>query len=153
MGFKSFVQLFVPPIYYKVKRALKPRRLVNANPLPMHEKVGKRLIVVGNGPSLNKTMNLYADEICNTECMMVNYSASYPLYEVIRPSVYVLTDRGWYTDPRTSVSVNKLINSLKDKTTWNLTLVLPGYFNDWWALEELRKNKNITIWKIQRRKG
>lgn len=140
------MRLFIPPIFGEVKRKLHPRKLVNACPLPMREKQGKRIVIIGNGPSLNPTMDKYEYEVQHAECMMVNFSASTPMFERIKPCLYVFSDAGWHSKPELTDMVRRLVDSIVSKTQWPMTMVMPASFCNWWALEELRKNKNITIW-------
>lgn len=143
MSIKKNIRLFIPPLYYKLKERKRNRALKVNAPLPMRKRKGDRFIVVGNGPSLNKSLELYRDEICSTECLMVNFSASTPLYEQIKPSVYALSDEGWFNSEGISNSTIRLIECIRDKTTWPLTIVIPKKFSNWWALDELSKNSNI----------
>lgn len=146
MKAKEFIQLFVPPIYYKVKKRLLPKKKTEYHPLPKVKRDGKRLIIIGNGPSLNQTMELYEKEILGTETMMVNFSARTPLYEHIRPKYYLMMDPNWLVMEGVLYESNKkCVIDIIEKTSWPMYIIMPSSFRDWWAIEEFRKNKNLTI--------
>lgn len=139
------LSLFIPPVFYRWKKALLPKRLVVDNPLPKRERKCNRLVLIGNGPSLIKTMDQYSDQLAKSECIMVNWSASSPLYEQIEPSIYVLSDANFAHRTIDEKSVNNLIDNIAQKTTWPLTIVVPDTFGSWWAENILCANPNINI--------
>jgi len=143
---KDTIRLFIPPIYYKLRERKRNRSLAVSEPLPMRERKGDRLIIVGNGPSLNQSMEKYREEIQHSECLMVNFSAASPLYEEIKPAVYVLSDAAWFTLHTKTESIQNMVDCLIRKTAWPMTIVIPSQYSDWWAKEQLMTNPNITIW-------
>ena len=146
MKIREIIALFLPPIVYKLKKLLIPKQTDKPIPLPPRERKTDRMIVIGNGPSLNLTVDKYRDMLQNTECMMVNFSASTTLFEEIKPSVYVLLDPAWFSIPKhLSVSIRKLINDLKIKTKWPMTLVIPRSKVGCQTINEITSNPNITI--------
>ena len=145
MKIKEFIQLFVPPIYYKVKKRLFPNKEPKVHPLVMRKNKGERMIVIGNGPSLNKSMDLYSDVISASECIMVNYSAITPYFEQIKPAVYVVSDANLLPRVSDGSSVMKLIHTIALQTSWPMWMVLPSNFRNWWALDILHRNPFITI--------
>lgn len=88
------LSLFIPPIYYKVRNRLFTKKLPVAHPLPIHERKGDRMIVIGNGPSLKKTVELYLPELKENECVMVNFAAMTDLFLQLKPTTYLLVDPG-----------------------------------------------------------
>lgn len=147
MKTKEFVQLFVPPIYYKVKKRLFPRPEPERHPLPRLEEKGDRLIIIGNGPSLNKSIELYGDVIKQSECLMVNHSASTDLFEYLRPSFYLLVDPAWiYPENSTHTeAIYRTINAIVSKTIWPMTIVMPRTAINGYANNQFKKNKNINV--------
>lgn len=147
MKIKEFIQLFVPPIYYEVKKRLFPKKEQPQHPLPKVIHEGKRMVVIGNGPSLNKTVELYEKQLQEADCMMVNFSACTQLFELICPKFYVMTDPRWVTATGEKLeSMKKCVNTIVEKTIWPMTMILPDSFRGWWAIDKLQGNKNITIW-------
>lgn len=142
MKIKEFIQLFVPPLYYKLKKRLASPAHRVVPSLPKVERMHKRMVIIGNGPSLKMTMDLYESQLKESDCLMVNHSVRTPLYERIKPTFYVLTDPGWGNDTN---DVHECVNAIVSKTAWPIKLVLPYQLRSWWALEEFKNNKNITV--------
>lgn len=143
---KSFIQLFVPPIYYRVKHRLFPKKERPYHPLPKVAHTRQRMVVIGNGPSLNKTVELYEKQLHESDCMMVNFSANTPLFELIRPSYYIMQDPGWVNGKESiKDAIKNCVNAIVSKTQWPMTIVLPSSFKSWWAIDEIKKNPTITI--------
>lgn len=147
MSIKSFIQLFVPPIFYKVKKRIFPKKECLYHPLPKNEFSEEKLIIIGNGPSLNKTMERYRSIIQKTPCLMVNYSATTPMYEDIKPRYYVMSDKDWLNeeDGPDFTSIKRCVSAIVNKTQWPMILVLPACFRNWWAIKEFNKNTNISV--------
>ena len=145
-NFKQILQLFVPPIYYKVKRKLFPKKELPHHPLPKIEHRKQRMVIIGTGPSLNKTLELYEQQLLETDCMMVNFSANTPLFERIRPAYYTMMDPGWMQqNSAIEDSIRNCIDAIVTRTKWPMYVVLPVRFKNWWAIGEFRKNPNITV--------
>ncbi len=142
MGIKEFIQLFVPPVYYTVKKHLFPKKQPIYHPLPKIEHKRKRMIIIGNGPSLQKTVELYEQQLHDADCVMVNFSARTSLFEQIKPAYYVMTDPCWTKDKE---NFRACVNAIITKTTWPMTIVLSKELRSWRAIEEFKKNKNITV--------
>lgn len=143
---KQILQLFVPPIYYKVKKRLFPKKEHLHHPLTKIEHHKQRMVIIGTGPSLNKTIEIYEQQLLEADCMMVNFSASTPLFERLRPAYYIMMDPGWIMEglPEDK-SIHACIDAIVTKTQWPMTLVLPSSFQTWWAINEFRKNSKITL--------
>ena len=145
MKAKEFIKLFIPPIYYKIKYRLEKLMLKPAIPLPkiVHDK--QRMVVIGTGPSLNKTMELYGDRLGDYDCLMVNFSARTPLYEKIRPQYYMMADPGFLHNQNVRESVDKLVVDIRNKTTWPMTVVMSDRLKLWDGGARMSQNKNITV--------
>lgn len=155
MSVKEFIQLFIPPVFYKVKGILCHKQTPKVESLPMRERKGDKLIVIGNGPSLNKTMELYGDVVCRSECVMVNFSANTSLFEKIRPSIYMLVDPAWFNPQNHAIeSINACIESIVKKTAWSMTIVMPHRAKGSIVIEPFCTNPNIKVlfyedgWKL-----
>ena len=145
MKIKEFIRLFVPPVYYKVKKRLFPREEPKIYPLPKLQPQGDKLIIIGNGPSLNQSMKLYGDIICSTPCVMVNFSARAPLFDQIKPKYYVMADPGFLDDKYVLEAKRALIKAMCEKTNWAMSVILPDFLQTWEGCDELQKNSNITL--------
>ena len=146
MRFRQFIQLFIPPIYYKVKRRLFPKTEPERHPMPKIECNGDKIIIVGNGPSLNKTMELYDDIVQKAPCMMVNFAANTELYERIKPSIYLLVDPTWYNPTKKlQTIVESCIDAIVCKTVWPMTIVMPNRAKESHAVQRFKENANLRI--------
>lgn len=146
MRCKEFIELFVPPIYYKVKKRLFPKKQPKHYPLPKVEHEKNRMVVIGNGPSLNKTLELYLPQILESDIVMVNYSVRTPLFAQLKPSYYAIMDPSFAFDNPDDIDVIRgCVHDLVERTQWPMKLVLPRDFRTWWAVEEFKKNNNITV--------
>lgn len=142
---KHILRLFVPPIYYEAKHALFPQKKEERFPLLQIEHTCNRMIIIGNGPSLNKTVELYEQQLHEADCVMVNFSASTSLFERIRPKYYLLADPGFLHSEANREAMNALLNALKEKTAWPMTIILPDFLRAWKESAILQENENITM--------
>lgn len=146
MKIKEFIRLFVPPLYYKVKKRLFPKKQPVHHPLPIVEHRRERMVIIGNGPSLTKTIELYEKQLHEADCVMVNFSANTPLFELIKPAYYVMMDPGWMKmEDELKDSIHACVDAIVMKTQWSMRLVLPSHLRSWWAVNEFKKNSNITV--------
>lgn len=146
MQLKQFIQLFVPPIYYKVKKLIFPKKKQDLHSLPMRERKGSEMIIIGNGPSLNESFDKYKDIICSTECIAVNFFASTSMYTLVRPSVYVLNDFAFFNIPEhLKSSIDKLLTAIVDETDWDMDVVLPYTAKQTTLIDVFAKNPHLRI--------
>lgn len=145
MKVKQFIRLFVPPIYYKVKHAICDSKAPIIHSLPKIEHANEKLVIIGNGPSLNKTVELYGEQLKNSDCIMVNFSARTPFYEQIKPKYYIIADPGFITEDSVRQSINGLVSDLCCKTTWPMYLILPDSLKSWDGCAKLAESNNINL--------
>lgn len=147
MRAKTLIQLFVPPIYYKVKKRLFPKQQAEPRPLPKINVTDDRLVIIGNGPSLNKSIELYGDILQHTDCLMVNHSASTDLFAVIRPSFYLLVDSAWvYPDKCAHPdAIRTTIDDIVRKTTWQMYIFMPRMADGGYAVRRFEENTYIQV--------
>ena len=146
MRLKQFIQLFVPPVYYKVKKRLFPEQRLEWHPLPKIERKGDKMIVIGNGPSLNESFEKYREIICNSECIAVNFFASTDMFKIVRPAVYVLNDFVFFNpSDNLKSSVENLLNTIVNETNWNMTVVLPCTAKQTELVKLLAENSHLEI--------
>lgn len=87
---------------------------------------GRRLIVMGNGPSLRDTLANHMPALTDdpsTDTMAVNFAANTPEYSRVKPHHYILADPHFFKgngDP----NVERLWENIA-KTDWPMTLHLP----------------------------
>lgn len=87
-----------------------------------------RAFVLGNGPSLANERPFLLKEFRGQDFFCVNYFANSDLYTDLRPKYYILADPGfWKPDVSGKLleSRNLLINNIKSRTNWPLTIFVP----------------------------
>lgn len=84
----------------------------------------RRLVILGNGPSLATTISEYGDHIANeVDAMAVNFAANTPEFRRLRPEYYILADPHFFANPD-DANVARLLDNLRC-VDWKMTLFLP----------------------------
>ena len=108
----------------------------------------RRVIVLGNGPSLSDSIKKYKDIMRKESLMCVNYFATTELFVLLKPKYYVLADPAYF-DQAVPEDVRKSIDDLADninkKLTWNLTFFCPDYAKGSDLICKLLSNKLIRV--------
>ena len=90
---------------------------------------GKRLVIMGNGPSLRDTLDESRGVLESHDTMAVNFAANTPEYFMLRPRHYILADphffKGEELDLKKDPNVETLWSNLR-KTDWEMTLHVPA---------------------------
>lgn len=148
MRLKKNIRLFVPPIIPKIIHRIKktPSIILESSPLPQTEHHSDRMILIGNGPSLTKTVELYKDEIIKYDRIAANFFASSDYYEQLQPNIYLFADPAFFDVPDNQRnSIGTLFNALVKKTSWPLEMIIPYEAKDAVILNTLKVNNNIHI--------
>lgn len=95
---------------------------------------GERVIIMGNGPSLNETIENHIDILKTTPAIAVNFAANAPQFTMLRPRYYVLADPHFFVNKQ-DINVAKLMSNLSELVDWSMTLFVPNSV----------KTHNITI--------
>lgn len=100
------------------KLALKPRR-ASVKSCERNEP----LIILGNGPSLNQTLENHRHALESHPLLAVNFFANSPEFFRLKPEYYVLADPHFFDNPD-DVNVSALMRNLQ-AVDWPMTLFLP----------------------------
>ena len=95
--------------------------------MPTKEGEGKELIVLGNGPSLKKTIEEESDWLMAHELMAVNFFALSPEFIRLRPRYYMLADGHFFNAMQSDPNVRKLWENFR-LVSWDMTLLIPSGF-------------------------
>ena len=145
MAIKDIIKLFLPPIVLKIK-SWGQRNKLHESPLPQIEHHSDKMIIIGNGPSLNITVNRYKEQILSCDRIAVNFFAASDLYEELKPNIYVFADPAFFNSPdNQKKSVENLFNSLISRTIWPLHIIIPLSAKDALSVTKLHQNQNICI--------
>ena len=147
MMFNDFIKLFIPPIVLAAKHKLHNIcKTIQKSPLPKIERHSDKMIVIGNGPSLNESIEKYIDDILLYDKTVVNFFASTELYELLKPNVYVFADPAFFDLPeRLKDSILLLFDNIVKKTTWRMYVIIPSSVANAKSIDILRQNKNLKI--------
>ena len=85
----------------------------------------KEVVVLGNGPSLNKTISEHKDFLMARDRIAVNFAANAPIFFDLCPTGYVLADPHFFDGISTDPNVAKLWGNIRS-TRWPMTLFLPA---------------------------
>lgn len=101
------------------------------------------LLILANGPSLNRTVHESAYFLKNKTLLAVNFCVSSPMFQELRPELYLIADPLFWIVPEKRV---QLFQGLAEKTTWPMTLFVPARArkNREWQLM-LASNPNIHL--------
>lgn len=84
---------------------------------------GKRLIILGNGPSLRQTISQSMQQLREADTMAVNFAANAPEFFTIRPRFYILADPLFFSGQQHD-NVKALWENLT-AADWDITLLVP----------------------------
>ena len=90
---------------------------------------GKKLIIMGNGPSLRKTIDDDFDWLLSHDTMAVNFAANSFEFFRLRPNYYILADAHFFNSVQSDSNVRKLWENF-GKISWEMTLLIPVKFRD-----------------------
>lgn len=143
----DILKLFIPPIVQIINNKLSSEKCsLVRNVLPQIEHQSKRLVVIGNGPSLNISIEKYKDEIAHSDIIVVNEFGATDLFEVFKPQLYVLADPAYFTLPENMKdSIMNLFQTIVKKTKWPMHIIIPYSYKEAHSLEIFSQNKYITI--------
>ena len=113
---------------------------------------GKSVIVLGNGPSAKSLESAHDNSV---DIICVNDFASSPLFEVYKPNAYLIWDPAYWTPTEKTNAADyenriKTLDSLVDKTTWDLDFYCPIEAVKSGTIQCLSNNPKIRIIPINR---
>jgi len=88
----------------------------------------RKLVILGNGPSLKDSLSELGDKEDGVDYMAVNLFVLSDTFSVLKPETYVLLDIGFFKDntiPRVKEITDKLIEAFIAKTDWPMKLFIP----------------------------
>jgi hypothetical protein len=101
------------------------------------------LVILANGPSLNKTIDEGGDFLKGKTLLAVNFFVNSPRFDQLRPELYLIADPLFWLVPE---KCQQLFGGLAKKTTWPMTLFVPrrASKNKEWKIL-LASNKHIQV--------
>ena len=146
---KSKFQIFTENLYFTLFSMLKIIILSRRNKFPKNKFDTKECVILGNGPSLKKTIETHASFLNKKELICVNHFAEAELYGKLKPSIYVLNAPEMWKDDVEKFydrKGEKLFTAIKENTKWKIQLFIPRdaeKYNK--RIRLLEQNPNISI--------
>ena len=110
-----------------------------------------RLFVLATGPSFNNDLKCYKDEICSNDSVAMNMFATTPLFEELKPRVYLLADPLWFK-PESVMSSSTFKHNyenlrmvLLNNVKWEMNLIVPDYARGSDFIRRIKANNNIRM--------
>ena len=125
------IQSFIVGLIQTKLSALRILLQSNFTGIVQHKTQTKPLLILGNGPSLNDTLkNNPAAILQEFDLMAVNAAACSEQFSALQPKLYILNAVTYFQNdselsPFYIQAKNDLFEALKEKTRWNMTLLVP----------------------------
>ena len=103
----------------------------------------EELLILANGPSLNRTVREAPDFVQGKTLLAVNFCVTSPMFEQLRPEIYLIADPLFWIVPEKRV---QLFRTLAEKTAWPMSLFIPARAlknKEWQPM--LADNRNIRL--------
>lgn len=91
---------------------------------PPQASEGDELVILGNGPSLNDTMERQTSFLKSRHLLAVNFAANTPIFTELKPCFYMLTDPVFFNRMELD-NVQTLWRNFAEKVDWDMTLFIP----------------------------
>lgn len=85
----------------------------------------KKAIIIGNGPSLLKTIEQNLNELQNNDCFMVNNAAIHNCFVLIKPQYYVFADPDYFQKDFMNKVTSNVLEAFERNLKWQMTVFLP----------------------------
>jgi hypothetical protein len=113
------------------------------------QKNHENCIILGNGPSLNDSIEQYKSIINNYDLICVNYFPKSEHFETLKPAIFVTAAPEFWIDDVDDNYKEKskiLFDALANKTNWKLVLFIPWEAKNYpkWQ-KQIAVNANISV--------
>ena len=110
---------------------------------------GEQCVVLGNGPSLTKTITDNPEFLKGKKLISVNHFPRFDLYEELKPEIWVTVARELWlnnVDQKHKDESRMIFEAIASKTTWKIALYFPAEAKKYKAWQEIvAPNPNIRI--------
>lgn len=119
--------------------------------IKFHKEAGQpdECVILGNGPSLNFTVDKHRSFLENRALVCVNHFAETDLYQQLKPKIYVLGAPEMWLNDVEDFYYNKgerLFTEIASQTKWKMSLYIhsSAYKSKRWQ-EKIKSNPDITV--------
>lgn len=137
--------------FYSVFGFFTFRKIKHISTISKFKKEQNRLFILGNGPSLNKSIEKYRKILSCSECIAVNHFCETQYFEELKPSIYVVADPNCHIIDINTLSeyyrkiLIKMVSALKTKTKWKLRMIIPDFGMNGFLYQNLKDVSNISF--------
>lgn len=86
---------------------------------------GKKLIILGNGPSLKELIDNHISLLSEATTMAVNFAANADAFTIIKPDFYLLADPHFFSGRKDDSNVELLFKRFDESVDWDMTIYVP----------------------------
>ncbi len=145
MSFEKFIKNIIPPFVFNIIFYIRVFiHKWDCKPF-IKESPNKIAIIIGNGPSLNSTIERYESILKTNDCFMVNHASESDYFDLIQPKNYVVVDPYYFQKGPLNNKAEQLINSINIKLKWDMCFYVPYYSKNSTFVNELSKNSYVKI--------
>lgn len=142
---KKALKKLIPPIVFEEATKLRVlRHRKECQKLP-ETGTGKQAVIIGNGPSLNTTIEKHIDFLRANDCFMVNQSVKSSFFELIQPCYYVMADPFYFQKDNMPGLAQEIDQNMSQKLKWDMTLLVPKFGEGSLFINEQKKNPKLNI--------
>lgn len=84
-----------------------------------------RIIILGNGPSLNDSLDAHRPILEAGPAMAVNFAANSPVFSELKPEFYIMVDPHFFAGRAHDPNVEALYQAF-ERVSWPITLIIPA---------------------------
>ncbi|MBX2965965.1 MAG: hypothetical protein KF845_07450 [Cyclobacteriaceae bacterium] len=128
MSFILFIQNFIKASFQVVESCAKILLLSKFSNKISPERKSKKVLILGNGPSLTNDLQSHPNFLTGKDLICVNHFPSTGLYTELKPSIYITAAPDLWLDDideRFVIQSKILFDNIANKTTWPLEFYIP----------------------------
>ena len=149
MGFLLFIQNFMNNLGEGLLSLIKVTLLSKWFVKIKETQQDNSCVLLGNGPSLNKTIDQYKSFLNDKDLICVNHFPISDYYELLKPRYFMTSAPDLWLDDideKFVIASNRLFKAIAEKTIWNLDLYIPYEAKKYYRWRNhLKDNKSINI--------
>lgn len=152
---KQYIKEILPPFTYYLTEPTKGliHKIMNYRSQWVtyyRPSVNNRFFVLGNGPSLNVTLEKYLEILKKEECAVVNFFGITDYFPIIKPQWYILSDPAFFQSKKNLSDkllsqINSLHKVLENDLTWKINFCVPISYKRSEFITRISKIENIKI--------
>ncbi len=147
--FKLGIQIFIENIFNSLLTLIRILLLSRRRGVIKKIRTKQSCAILGNGPSLNKSIENHSKFLSNKKLVCVNGFPKFDLYDKLKPGIFVGTAPEYYrdnVDSKYTENALKIFRAIANKTDWSLDMFLPVEARKYKAWQNIvMQNPNVNI--------